>query len=125
GPNSSYAYAVVNRACSSSNYSFPHEVGHVFGSRHDVFVDGSMSPYAYGHGYVNCTDGWRDVMAYPTQCGGTRIAYLSTPNLTYGYPPDPLGNTSTADNVRVHNQNAVTVANFRLATTGTGCTYSF
>jgi hypothetical protein len=124
GPSSSYTFAVVNRGCSSSNYSFPHEVGHLFGSRHDVYVDSSMSPYAYGHGYVNCAQGWRDVMAYPTQCGGTRIAYLSTPNLTYGSPPDPLGSASTADNVRVHNQNAVTVANFRLATTGNGCTYT-
>jgi hypothetical protein len=63
-------------------------------------------------------------MAYPSQCGGTRIAYLSNPNLLYGSPPDPLGTTATADNVRVHNGNAVTVANFRLSTAG-GCTYAF
>jgi peptidyl-Asp metalloendopeptidase len=123
GPSSSYAFAVVNRGCASSNYSFPHEIGHLFGARHDVYVDASTSPYAYGHGYVNCTQGWRDVMAYPSQCGGTRIAYLSNPNLTYGSPPYPLGTTTTADNVRVHNGNAVTVANFRLAATG-GCTYA-
>ena len=114
-PASSYAFTVVNRGCSSGNYSFPHEIGHNFGARHDTYVDSSTSPYAYGHGYVDCVEGWRDVMAYPTQCGGTRIAYLSNPNLTYGSPPDPLGTTTTADNVRVHNQNAVTVANFRLA----------
>ena len=123
GPSSSYAYAVVNRGCSSSNYSFPHEIGHLFGARHDAFVDASTTPYAYGHGYVNCVQGFRDVMAYPSQCGGTRIAYLSTPILMYGSPPSPLGTATTADNVRVHNGNAVTVANFRLTATG-GCTYA-
>ncbi len=123
GPSSSYAFAVVNRGCASSNYSFPHEIGHLFGARHDAFVDASTTPYAYGHGFVNCTQGFRDVMAYPTQCGGTRIAYLSTPILTYGSPPSPLGTAATADNVRVHNSNAVTVANFRLASTG-GCSYA-
>ena len=112
GPSSSYAFAVVNRGCASSNYSFPHEIGHLFGARHDAFVDASTTPYAYGHGFVNCTQGFRDVMAYPTQCGGTRIAYLSTPLLTYGSPASPLGTAATADNVRVHNSNAVTRGEF-------------
>jgi|KBSMisStaDraftv2_1062788.scaffolds.fasta_scaffold09082_4 hypothetical protein len=123
GPSSSYAFAVVNRGCASSNYSFPHEVGHLFGARHDAFVDASTTPYAYGHGYVNCTQGFRDVMAYPSQCGGTRIAYFSTPLLTYGSPASPLGTAATADNVRVHNSNALTVANFRVAAAG-GCSYA-
>ncbi|HEV2041612.1 MAG TPA: choice-of-anchor D domain-containing protein, partial [Casimicrobiaceae bacterium] len=124
GPSANYAFSVINRGCSSGNYSYPHEVGHLFGARHDTYVDSSTTPYAYGHGYVDCVEGWRDVMAYPSQCGGTRIPYLSNPNMTYGSPPDPLGTTATADNVRVHNQNAVTVANFRLTTTGGGCTYA-
>jgi hypothetical protein len=123
GPSASSAFTVINRGCASGNLSFPHEIGHNFGARHDVFVDASTTPYAYGHGWVDCAEGWRDVMAYATQCGGTRIPYLSNPNMTYGTPPDPLGTTSTADNVRVHNQNAVTVANFRVASTG-GCTYA-
>jgi len=124
GPSANYAFTVVNRGCSSGNYSFPHEIGHNFGSRHDAYVDSSTTPYAYGHGYVDCVEGWRDVMAYPSQCGGTRIPYFSNPNMMYGSPPDPLGTTSTADNVRVHNQNAVTVANFRLTTMGGGCSYA-
>jgi peptidyl-Asp metalloendopeptidase len=123
GPSASSAFTVINRGCASGNLSFPHEIGHNFGARHDVFVDASTTPYPYGHGWVDCAEGWRDVMAYATQCGGTRIPYLSNPNMTYGSPPDPLGNASTADNVRVHNQNAVTVANFRLASVG-GCTYA-
>jgi hypothetical protein len=69
-------------------------------------------------------------MAYNNACAAvgvscTRIAYLSNPNLTYGSPPDPLGSAATADTVRVHNQNAPTVASFRASAGGsTGCTWS-
>jgi hypothetical protein len=128
GPSSSYGFTVVNRSCASGNYSFPHEIGHNFGARHDTYVDSSSSPYPYGHGYVDCTESWRDVMAYPTQCGGTRIPYFSNPNMTYGTPADPLGTTSTSNVVKVHNDNASTVANFRasVGTPSSGtCTYSF
>jgi hypothetical protein len=128
GPSAGSAFTVVNRGCASGNYSLPHEIGHNFGARHDVYTDSTTSPYSYGHGYVDCTEGWRDVMAYPSQCGGTRIPYFSNPNMTYGSPPDPLGISTTSDVARVHNQNAVTVANFRLSTTGGSggtCTYAF
>ena len=124
GPSVSYAFTVINRGCSSGNYSFPHEIGHNFGARHDTYVDSSTSPYAFGHGYVDCVEAWRDVMAYPTQCGGTRIPYFSNPYATYGSPAHPLGTTTTANVVQVHNQNAVTVANFRLAVPSGGCTYT-
>jgi hypothetical protein len=128
GPSANYAFSVVNRGCASGNYSFPHELGHNFGARHDTYVDASASPYAFGHGITDASQGWRDVMAYNNACAavGTscvRIAYFSNPNLTYGNPPHPLGTASTSDVVRVHNQNAVTVANFRAAATG-GCTYT-
>ena len=125
GPSANYGFSVINRGCSSGNYSFPHELGHNFGARHDVYVDATTSPYAYGHGYVDCFEGWRDVMAYPTQCGGTRIPYFSNPNMTYGSPPDVLGSISTADTARVHNQNAYTVANFRLSSSSGGSTCGY
>ena len=124
GPGVGYAFTVVNRGCSSGNYSFPHEIGHNFGARHDTYVDSSTSPYAYGHGWVDCVEAWRDVMAYPTQCGGTRIPYFSNPNATYGSPAHPLGTTTTANVVQVHNQNALTVANFRSSVAVGGCTYA-
>jgi Metallo-peptidase family M12B Reprolysin-like/Putative binding domain, N-terminal/Viral BACON domain len=126
GPAAEHAFTVVNRGCASGNYSFPHEIGHNFGARHDIYVDANNTPYAYGHGYVDCLQGWRDVMAYPSQCGGTRIPYFSNPNMTYGSPPDPLGIATSADVTRVHNQNALSVANFRPATTGSSgsCTYA-
>ena len=120
GPSAGYAFSVVNRGCASGNYSFPHELGHNFGARHDVYVDATTTPYAFGHGWVDVAQRWRDVMAYDNACAAVgvscvRVAYMSNPNLTYGSPPDPLGSAATADVVRVHNQNAATVANFRAA----------
>lgn len=128
GPSAGYAFTVVNRSCASSNLSFPHELGHNFGARHDTYVDAATTPYAYGHGWVDIAQGWRDVMAYNNACAAsgvscTRIPYLSNPNMTY--TNDLLGSTATADTVRVHNQNALTIANFRAsAQGGTSCTYA-
>ena len=129
GPSANYAFTVVNRGCASSNLSFPHEIGHNFGARHDTYVDAGTSPYAYGHGWVDVGQRWRDVMAYNNACAAygvncTRIPYFSNPNMTY--TGDVLGSTSTADTVRVHNQNALTVANFRASRQGgaTSCSYA-
>jgi hypothetical protein len=131
GPNANYGFTVVNRGCASGNLSYPHELGHNFGARHDTYVDAATTPYAYGHGWVDIGQGWRDVMAYNNACAAygrncTRIAYLSNPNVFYGNPPDPTGSSSTADTARVHNQNALTVANFRASKQGgtTGCTFA-
>jgi hypothetical protein len=130
GPSAAYGFSVINRGCASSNYSFPHELGHNFGARHDAYVDNATTPYAYGHGWVDVGERWRDVMAYNNACAAagvtcTRIPYFSNPAMTYGTPADPLGSTSTADVVRVHNQNAVTVANFRQTVGGAGsCSYA-
>ena len=128
GPSASYAFTVVNRGCASGNYSFVHEIGHNFGARHDTYVDATSTPYAYGHGWVNVGERWRDVMSYNNACAAvgvncTRIAYFSNPTMTYGSPAEPLGTAATADVVRVHNQNAVTVANFRPAA-GSACAYA-
>ena len=127
GPSAAYALSVVNRSCATGNYSFAHEVGHNFGALHDPYVDSSTSPYAYGHGYVNTTGGWRTVMAYNNACAAagtscTRVPYFSNPNLTYGSPASPLGTTSTSNNTQVLNQNAYTLANFR-ATAGS-CSFA-
>ncbi len=131
GPSANYGFSVINRGCASGNLSYPHELGHNFGARHDAYVDTATTPYAYGHGWVDVGQRWRDVMAYNNACAAygvncTRIAYFSNPNLTYGSPPDPLGSSATADVARVHNQNAQTVANFRASTQGgsTACSWS-
>ena len=128
GPNASYGFTVVNRGCAGGNLSFAHELGHNMGARHDPYVDSKSTPYAYGHGYAYPAGAWRTVMAYNDACVNagtscTRIAYFSTPLLSYGSPAAPLGTAAVSDNARLINLNAYTVANFRAAVGGS-CTYA-
>lgn len=117
--NATNAYQVTDRSCTTGYYSFGHEFGHLQGARHDVYVDNSTSPYAYGHGYVHTgsflAPGWRTVMAYNNKCTDlgwscTRLQWWSNPSKTYNSAP--MGNT-TAKNFQVLNVTDYTVANFR------------
>ncbi|MBC8045642.1 MAG: T9SS type A sorting domain-containing protein, partial [Fimbriimonadaceae bacterium] len=87
--------------CAVDNYTFPHELGHLYGCRHDVYVDGTDDPYAYGHGYVNLDEEWRTVMAYNDLCEDNsadceRLPYFSNPGVTYG--GDAMGVSGESDN---------------------------
>ena len=119
---STNAFQVTTRdGCMTGYYSFGHEFGHLQGARHDVYVDNSTTPYAYGHGYVNTgsttASRWRTVMAYNSKCQNlgyncTRLQYWSNPTLNWY--SQPMGN-STARNYLVLNNTDYTVANFRKA----------
>ena len=102
GPSSySNAYCVVARGCAVGNLSFPHELGHLYGCRHDTYVDNSNTPYAYGHGYVYPSGFWRTIMAYNDRCSDfgfscTRLQYFSNPAVNYN--AQPMGTVATNDN---------------------------
>ena len=90
--NSNYTdpFCVVTRGCAVGNLSFPHELGHLYGCRHDPYVDNTNTPYSYGHGYVYLPSRWRTVMAYNNLCTATapgtsctRIPYFSNPSVNY------------------------------------------
>jgi hypothetical protein len=123
----SSAFSVVELDCAIGNLSFPHELGHNMGARHDWYVDSSTAPYRYSHGHVNAPNRWRTIMSYNNYCSVqgfncTRIQFWSNPNITYGGAPlgVPDGTCTggigcDADNARTLNNTRLTVANFRVA----------
>ncbi|HYW10414.1 MAG TPA: M12 family metallo-peptidase [Longimicrobium sp.] len=112
GSTATTAFAVAHFSCITGYYSFGHEVGHLQGARHDRAVDGSTTPYAYGHGYIPASKTWRTVMAYGNNCSNcTRIQYWSNPLKTYGGVA--MGTVLYEDNARVLNLTAPTVAAYR------------
>jgi hypothetical protein len=104
------AFVVVHHSCAALTYSVAHEIGHIIGARHDLSLDHNMSPFPYGHGYVNGTK-WRDVMSYKESCNGCpRLPFWSSPNITIRGEP---GGTVDADNARVILEQAERVSKFR------------
>ena len=47
----SYAFGVIKREASFSNLSFPHELGHIMGARHECRDDRNSTPASLNHGY--------------------------------------------------------------------------
>ncbi|HEX6099209.1 MAG TPA: M12 family metallo-peptidase [Thermoanaerobaculia bacterium] len=113
-----YAYSVVRRDCATGYFSFGHELGHNMSADHDVANSSGSGPYPYNHGYTETTPTfpatpWRTIMAYQTSPASTRVQYWSNPSVNYPVGGDPMGDAATADNHRVLNNTALTVANFR------------
>lgn len=117
----SSAFAVVGADCLySGNLSFAHEIGHLQGARHDLYVDNSTTPYRYGHGYVDPNLQWRTIMAYPDRCqaaGRGRcppIPYWSNPNVIYPLTGQLMGTVTDEHNARVLNWTAYDVRDFAI-----------
>lgn len=127
------AFSVVDQSCATGYYSFAHELGHNMGTHHDWYVNTTVLPYPYNHGYVYRPSRWRTIMAYNNECSDsgyncTRLQYWANPNVLYGGVPMgvPAGTNTTcayedpnhppcdADNRLVLNNTAWTVANFRV-----------
>jgi hypothetical protein len=108
------AFAAADQSCITGYYSFGHELGHLQGARHDRFVDGTLSPYQYGHGFIPSTKNWRTIMSYGNNCSNcARIQWWSSPLKTYPPTGQVMGTATYEDNARVLNLTAPTVAAFR------------
>lgn len=111
--SASSAFAAVTADCATGNYSFGHELGHVFGARHNPEQDSTSTPYAYGHGYLAPNGNWRTIMAYNCPNGCPRLNYWSNPNKTRDGVA--MGTTTKSNNARVLNERAAVLAAFRAA----------
>ena len=132
---SNAAFTVTEDSCAVGNLSFPHELGHNMGARHDWYVDDTTGSAPGGlsdnHGRAYVAGSWRTVMAYNNFCddnGGscTRVPYFSNPGINYlGVPTGFVAGTNSscsfgnpsnpdcdADNARVLDATAFTIANF-------------
>ena len=104
------AFAVVHHECAAATYSLAHEIGHIIGARHDLNLDKNVTPFPYGHGFVNGTK-WRDIMSYKESCGGCpRLPVWSGPKVLV---KGEVAGSAELDNARVIAEQAARVAAFR------------
>jgi hypothetical protein len=105
------AAAVVLEDCATGYYSLAHELGHLFGARHDVCVDKAEHPFKFGHGHTNGRK-WRTIMAYDQCCGGCRrVIRWASPDVRW--EGEPTGVAGISEDVRVLNTTFRQLARFR------------
>src|SRR5262249_56496192 len=104
------AFVVVHHEWAASTYALAHEIGHLIGARHDLSLDKMMTPFAWGHGFVNGTK-WRDIMSYKESCGGCpRLPVWSSPFVKI--KGEPAG-TAGLNNAPVISREGASVGAFR------------
>jgi hypothetical protein len=108
-------FAVVDNNCMITQRSFTHEIGHLFGARHDRSVENIDVPYNYGHGYwLHYYDNecLHTIMAYPVRTTRPDLVCNHDPRINRFSSPDDVGSPDS-DNTRVMRQNIAYVAGFR------------
>jgi hypothetical protein len=115
-PSEPDAYAIVQIANATSTLTFSHEVGHLFGCRHENTSDTTPGD---AHGYGWQTGIWPFRSKYGTimrrlEEGRTRIMYFSNPGINYD--GSATGVTGESFNAKTLNFNGWVLQGFRYST---------
>ncbi|MEO6283277.1 MAG: M12 family metallo-peptidase [Dyadobacter sp.] len=109
--NNSTAYSIVQILNSVTNKTFAHEVGHIYGCRHDN--ESGNPQYAQGYNIKNglgiVID--RTVMSNNTNDGSNRLLNFSNPNISVG--GKPTGTNADNNNSKRVGETHIGVGNFR------------
>ncbi|MBX2965202.1 MAG: zinc-dependent metalloprotease [Cyclobacteriaceae bacterium] len=119
GPNDATSYAIVRATAATGAYTFAHELGHLFGGRHQqcsMWNNGGCDDstayahgYGFSYGFLGLTK--RSTIMHQLRDSYPRILYYSNPNITYS--GQPTGTTNNNHNAKQLWDEALTVAAFR------------
>ena len=127
--NAYLGLGATNTSC-MGNLVFAHEVGHNFGAEHDrhVVPDADAD---FNYGYVDLEMSIKTIMAYPNLCDEDykdceTLPYFSNPTLEHQGKPLGIaaGEPDAADNQKMLNFSALTLANYAGVGAPTGLTAS-
>ena len=113
------AFALVDIQSSVLRATFTHEIGHIFGCRHNPEHDSKELPYKYGHAICyttnNLAKNFMTIMGSLGTCEfvANRILHFSNPYVNYGPYGISTGGVIFGNNARVIVENIENVMSFR------------
>ena len=106
------AVLIPNHGAAVKDLSFPHEIGHPQGARHDLKWDSIVdTTYPYNHGYAGPNTDWVTMMAFVSGANPNRLPFWSNPDLEMSGVR--MGTKDRQNNARVLNQTARTISALR------------
>lgn len=119
GPNNPFAYSIVQVGAATGSYTFAHEIGHLFGARHqqcNIFQAGGCDDtpgFAHGYGfqYGLFNQNKRSTVMHQLRSGYSRILHYANPNISYS--SQSTGTANGNNNARQLIEQAPVVSGFR------------